>query len=1092
LKKSRDTLTILKEKLIISAIEDTEFIEHLKDVVSNITKQAKSVENESGIEFHFDHELYGLLKKINFDFVYEKEASIETKRHVGKGRIDSKIGGVVIEYKYYAKLKSTKDVEKATEQLENYLNSISKKNETIFYGFLTDGIKCKEIISQNGTIISKSVLVNFSYVEALRLVKHIVSSYTTALSSKNLIKDFTNPALGDISNSFSKKLFSILINNQTPKTKMLQAEWEQLFKLGHNDKSQQQRIEERKKALEEVIGEKLKTSSEQYLALFSLQTTYAIILKMISFRIISEKKFSKPLQSYNSVLRSDDLGLCSFCQKLEDGAIFRDLGIMNLLEGDFFSWYADQNQWDSSIADLIRKTLQILGRYENTSTVFKSEDSLDIFKNLYQNIMPKSVRSSLGEFYTPEWLAEHVFQSVKPKNKTWRGLDPCTGSGTFILTMIKRVLEETKNETKDCQLNEVLRRIHGFDINPLAVLTSRINYFIKIAHLIPMNSSHLQIPIYLGDASYIPEKILLDDVDCLKYTIKSLKYPIEIIIPNSIAKNSQEFSELMFNFEKKIKAQDVSGGIELFLKKIPKSESKSIICKNIEKLVNDLVELERRNWNGIWARIIANFLTTVNLGKFDIIVGNPPWIDWKNLPSGYREKIKSLCIDKQIFSGDGMTGGINLNICALITNVVMDNALTEKGELAFLMPKGIAFQQSYEGFRQFRSGEVQRTFLSFHDWTKFGKVFDSVTEKFMTYVIGYEKNRPETIPVLRHEKKKNIVKKSGKKSSDIWKQERVNYDSAMENIVSKKMHAGQIMPHNTAFTFFENLDDIEKIKKISGECSYVGREGIEFYPQEIFLLKKPELEPASPSKNCVYIQNFQSTTSKYIIPEDIVELEKTFLFPLVKGKNIVKFGLKPSDLVVPFPYKKSNIKKPCDKIILSKESPKLLQYFLNHQSNIKAQTNFSDKIRGPNSGEFYGLARVGKYSFADYYVAFRDNTKWGAAVISKSKTFWNENKRMLFQNHAVSICEDSQGNFISEDEAHYICSILNAPIVEKYIMNSSDERTFKIRVPIKIPKFDSKSKIHLKLSELSKNAHKNSDEIEKILPQLDELYLKIL
>ena len=59
-------------------------------------------------------------------------------------------------------------------------------------------------------------------------------------------------------------------------------------------------------------------------------------------------------------------------------------------------------------------------------------------------------------------------------------------------------------------------------------------------------------------------------------------------------------------------------------------------------------------------------------------------------------------------------------------------------------------------------------------------------------------------------------------------------------------------------------------------------------------------------------------------------------------------------------------------------------------------------------------------------------------------------------------------------------------------MNSSDERTFKIRVPIKIPKFDSKSKIHLKLSELSKNAHKNSDEIEKILPQLDELYLKIL
>ena len=49
--------------------------------------------------------------------------------------------------------------------------------------------------------------------------------------------------------------------------------------------------------------------------------------------------------------------------------------------------------------------------------------------------------------------------------------------------------------------------------------------------------------------------------------------------------------------------------------------------------------------------------------------------DWKNLPEGYRERIKSLCIDRMLFSGDGITGGINLNICALISNVSAENWL---------------------------------------------------------------------------------------------------------------------------------------------------------------------------------------------------------------------------------------------------------------------------------------------------------------------------------------------------------------------------------------------------------------------------------
>ena len=103
----------------------------------------------------------------------------------------------------------------------------------------------------------------------------------------------------------------------------------------------------------------------------------------------------------------------------------------------------------------------------------------------------------------------------------------------------------------------------------------------------------------------------------------------------------------------------------------------------LKDLARNLVDFEKQEWNGIWARIITNFLTTANLGKFNLIVGNPPWIDWKNLPEGYRDRIKSICIDRSLFSGDSVTGGINLNICALIANVSAENWLDNDGVLSF-------------------------------------------------------------------------------------------------------------------------------------------------------------------------------------------------------------------------------------------------------------------------------------------------------------------------------------------------------------------------------------------------------------------------
>ena len=227
----------------------------------------------------------------------------------------------------------------------------------------------------------------------------------------------------------------------------------------------------------------------------------------------------------------------------------------------------------------------------------------------------------------------------------------------------------------------------------------------------------------------------------------------------------------------------------------------------------------------------------------------------------------------------------------------------------------------------------------------------------------------------------------------------------------------------------------------------------------------------------------------------MLPIRKKYLHPLVKGVDIERFNLKPSNYIVPFPYDKTNTRSPISLRDLTKDSKLLAKYFTKFKNVFESQTQYNEKIIGEkHNTEFYALARVGAYSFADHYVAFRDNSKWQSCVVSSIATPWGEKKRPQFQNHAVTISQKSSGEYITINEAHFICAILNAPVTESYILNSSDSRSFKINPPIYIPEFDIKNKLHKELSNLSIEAHKHyadKNKIKKIDKKLNDLVTKL-
>ena len=1079
---------IFKDRILDEILRSKEYKELLKETSKNIVSNCKTAANEATTVSWFELEIYDLIND-SFGIKYrpEKEVAVDTIRHKAKGRIDSKIGCLVQEFKHNSKLRTRDQVRSATQQLLDYLKGLYAKEPVDYLGILTDGTKILYIRLEDG----KEIVETIKEIESKdidRIIKSILMLNKVALTPKNLVKDFAEGE-DSLAKVLSRVLFKTLDINFCEKTKVLFGEWKELFKLSHNDKSKQSAILERKLVLEKTMEKKFTTIEEEYKAMFSLQTAYAIIIKIIAFKVLSNIHYNNNMMKFSQLSGVDVDALKLKMEELENGGIFRDAGLLNLLEGDFFSWYVDELQWNEEVGNVIKNIFQILSKYEEKSVFNNGEEAQDLFKDLYQNIIPDKVRHCLGEFYTPAWLADNVIDNTlaNVNKEGWRGLDPCAGSGTFVTRMIAKVClehEEKGEQDRKKILVDVLDRVKGIDLNPLAVLTARVNYFINVSHLLTAVDK-FEIPVYLGDASYVPEDVEIDGIRCIKYHIKTLQGIIDIKLPLSALKDVDKFSRAIAKIEMYIQMKNSKLIVDELKGLIKEEEKVEEIINNITNLANKLVELETKHWDGIWARIIKNYLITASLEKFDIIVGNPPWVDWKNLPSEYRDRIKtSVCIDNSLFSGAYRTGGINLNICALIANVCVNKWLDKDGALGFLMPKSIIHQSSYEGFRKFKLNDGSRAYLQeIEDWTKAGHPFKPVTEKFLTYVysrkyVDYAKG----IPVKKYEIKRG---KSLDKAHKLQK-----FIDIQDWYTCKMSVAGTIKAGETTFGYAKDEIELHKFQSISGDAQYVGREGIEFYPQELFLLEiVDDLEPTAP--DLVPVKNYQGDKSKHKVAPMMKMIEKKYIHPLVKGKDIERFHWTGHEYVVPFPYHR-NSKIPIGQVELMEIAPNLHKYMMANKSVILKQTDYNEKIINDDSAEFYALARVGEYTYGEYSVGYRDNTKWQSAVIEPINTSWGENVQPLFQNHAVSITQDIQGNFITKDEAHYICAILNAPIVRDYMMNSSDSRSFKIRIPIKVEKFNPNNVDHKRLSELSVEAHMKYDkqeEIQKIEKEIDNIYL---
>lgn len=129
---------------------------------------------------------------------------------------------------------------------------------------------------------------------------------------------------------------------------------------------------------------------------------------------------------------------------------------------------------------------------------------VDLFRETYNRIFPRAVRHALGEYYTPPWLADRILDSLSYCQTRFESLlDPCCGSGVFLLQGLKRILRRASQEGRAVTAPLIVQNLVGRDVNPISVFACKANLRINVYRLtglvLPDRLENVQCADFLKD-----------------------------------------------------------------------------------------------------------------------------------------------------------------------------------------------------------------------------------------------------------------------------------------------------------------------------------------------------------------------------------------------------------------------------------------------------------------------------------------------------------------------------------------------------------------------------------------------------------------
>lgn len=832
--------------------------------------------------------------------------------------------------------------------------------------------------------------------------------------------------------------------------------------------------------------------------IFALHTYVALCSKLIAAEALALTRGTSD-QRPSQWATEGDIGFRARFDSLESGALADEMGAPRMMGGDLFGWYADAAHSDPALRSALRGLVGSFAQLAWARLAHATRVSSDLLRDFYTGIVPRGLRKGLGEFFTPQWIAERIVAnavdlSQKDISEQIRFLDPTCGSGTFLVAAMRRSISasmEAKLEPAEIARLAV-DSVTGFDVNPVSPLMSRVNLLLTLGDLVDY-LAEVRFNVFQADSILIPEEpsgqVRLDQANAeltIPLVIGDVSLPRSLatftaiaglarITDMSIQRNRDEAV-----FSQRLRAELPNMGV-------PDEDADGAIEAAV-LLYAVLRQLHLEGRDGVWAHVIEQSFAPRVLKPVDIVVGNPPWISWKNLPKEWRDRSEATWARWGLWQSKQRGGGTPM---ADISSLLLARSIATycpDGIVALLLPEGVLINEP--GGRAIRRAKLERaggqgrqsyTPLFIDDFTSLNPFPDAATKPIALYVrsgvdpvfpIGGEKwtrSKPRVaLPVD------------------------MNWSEARKILTATDQPMEPVDPADIASKWrpLAAQSEVDAAGAVKGK-GYVWGQGLHTRGADgIYLCEVISDQPYAGGLVRVRSRPDLGRNTRDINSQEFL-IEARYLWPLVKGANVDAFKVSASHLYCIVPHDPDAPTTVLSTAEVLAAAPKMYDYFEPHFDQLRNRSAYDMQIDDDHPWGIQGTSwrHVGRSRIMVVCRYMESNKRPPAAVYQPL-----DDPRLGFK---TSCYPNNKVNFLScatLQEADFIAAFVNSDAAQGTIARRSSSTTISPSTlnALALPPFELSNKTHRAISEIGQEARLSPQAWPALAGQLQELVVELL
>ena len=380
------------------------------------------------------------------------------------------------------------------------------------------------------------------------------------------------------------------------------------------------------------------------------------------------------------------------------GGMFSQAQITGVVEQDFFDWVVEV----PGGAQFVRTLARNLSRFAWELVEH------DVMKVLYESVISAQERHRLGEYYTPDWLADEIASVAVKEPLNQRVLDPACGSGTFLFHAVRRYLAAAQDNgaTDGEAILGATNHITGVDVHPVAVTFARVTYLLAIGmrRLQAPDRPALTVPVYLGDSVQWGQKQTLLNAHELSIPTDdgAQIFASELVFPERLLSDAGRFDELVSELADKASAW--RSGVPIpslaatFRRFAVHQDDQLVLTETFKTMCR----LHDEGRNHIWGYYVRNLARPLWLSQIphrvDVLMGNPPWLSYRAMPASTQASFRAMSKARSLW--EGATVAPSQDLSGLFVARCTELYLRDGGRFAFVMPLGALSRRTFKGFRE--------------------------------------------------------------------------------------------------------------------------------------------------------------------------------------------------------------------------------------------------------------------------------------------------------------------------------------------------------------------------------------------------------